>query len=224
MKQDDLTQISHIGASRMERLYNHGITTIQQLHEMPLEELAKIQTIGAFYAQKIKEGVDQYYAIDNITLPDISTVAEEKDAKASQQAPETEPPKAGKSKKAPNKKSAADKAKLAPDEESDLLKGVKEIQKRIKSINKKVQPLLEKKYLELYTDFEKNFKNLKAFRKTIDLTYDTLSQKALNKMAKKADAVSAILKNAKKKPSKAQYKAITQEIQSLAKALKKFCS
>jgi len=87
-----------------------------------------------------------------------------------------------------------------------------------------VQPLLEKKYQELYTDFEKNFKNLKAFRKTIDLTYTTLSQKALDKMAKKADAVSAILKNAKKKPSKAQYKAITQEIQALAKALKKFCS
>ncbi len=222
MKQDDLTQISHIGASRMERLYNHGITTIQQLHEMPLEELAKIQTIGAFYAQKIKEGVAEYYAKNNSTPPDVTTAAE--DAKKSQQAPAKERPKTKKSKKASNKKSAADKAKLAPDEESDLLKGVKEIQKRIKSINKKVQPLLEKKYLELYTDFEKNFKNLKAFRKTIDLTYDTLSQKALNKMAKKADAVSAILKNAKKKPSKAQYKAITQEIQSLAKALKKFCS
>ena len=219
MKQDDLTQISHIGASRMERLNNHGITTIQQLHEMPLEELAKIQTIGAFYAQKIKEGVAQYYVINNITLPDIN-----EDAQEAQQAPETEPPKTKKSKKASKKNGAADKAELGPDEESDLKKAVKEIQKQIKSINKKVQPLLEKKYQELYTDFEKNFKNLKAFRKTIDLTYTTLSEKALNKMAKKADAVSAILKNAKRKPSKAQYKAITQEIQSLAKALKKFCS
>jgi len=219
MQQGDLTQISHIGASRMERLNKHGITTIQQLNEMPLEELAKIPTIGAFYAEKIKEGVAQYYAINNITLPDI-----DEDAQEAQQAPETKPPKTKKSKKASKKNGAADKVELGPDEESDLKKAVKEIQKQIKSINKKVQPLLEKKYQELYDDFEKNFKNLKAFRKTIDLTYDTLSQKALNKMAKKADAVSAILKNAKKKPSKAQYKSITQEIQSLAKALKKFCS
>ncbi|MDM8540445.1 helix-hairpin-helix domain-containing protein [Desulfococcaceae bacterium HSG9] len=220
MKQDDLTQISHIGASRMKRFNEHGISTIQQLYEIPLEELAKIQTIGAFYAQKIKDGVAEYYAKNNIMPPAVESAAE--DAEVSQQVPVTESPKEKPGKKASQKGSATDKVKPAPEEEFDLKKRVKKIQKRIKSINKKAQPLLEKKYQELYTDFENNFKQLKAFRKTIDQTCDTLSQKTINKMAKKADAVSAILKKASKKPSKTQYKAITKEVQSLAKALKKF--
>jgi DNA integrity scanning protein DisA with diadenylate cyclase activity len=231
MKQDDLTRISHIGASRMERFYEHGITTIQQLYEIPLEELVKIPTIGVFYAQKIKDGVAEYYAKNNITPPVITSAAEDaendenKDTKASQQVPETEPSKKTKpvkKKKASKKKSVADKAE--PEEGFDLKKGVKKIQKRIKSINKKVQPLLEKKYQELYTDFENNFKQLKAFRKTIDQTCDTLSQKTINKMTKKADVVNDLLKKVREKPKKAQYEAITKEIESLAKSLKKFCS
>ena len=219
MKQDDLTQISHIGASRMERFYEHGITTIQQLYEMPLEELAEIPTIGAFYAEKIKIGITEYYAENNITPPDITSAVED-----AEEAPDTEPPKTKpiKKKKTSKKKSVADEAKLSLEEVFDLKKEVKKIQKRIKSINKKAQPLLEKKYQDLYTDFENNFKQLKAFRKTIDQTCDTLSQKTINKMAKKADAVSDILKKSGKKAKKGQYKTITKEIQSLAKALKNF--
>jgi len=225
MKRDDLTQISHIGKSRMQRFNNIGITTIQQLHEMPLEDLAKIETIGAFYALKIKDGVAAYYAKNSIKPPPTkATATENKSTKTSQQATVTKPPKRGKSKKASKKKGAAGKAKITPEEGLAIKKRVKKLQKQIKGINAMVQPILEKKYQELYTDFETNFKQLKSYRKTIDQTYDTLSKKAINKMAKKADAVGDILKNIKKKPNMAQYKAITLEIQSLAKALKKFCS
>ncbi len=199
MKQDDLTQISNIGQSRMERFNDLGITTIQQLHAMPLEELAKIETIGAFYAEKIKDGVAEYYARNNITPPAVTSTAKAKD-------------------------NTAEKSQKAPEEGFDFKKGIKNIQKRIKSINKKVQPLLEKKYQELYSDFEKNCKQLKAFRKTIDSTYDAFSQKALNELAKKADELNAKLKNIKKKPGKAQYKKIRKEIQSLIKSMKKICS
>ena len=61
MKKDDLTQVKHIGAARMKLLNDSGITTIKQLYEIPLDELAQIGTIGAHYAKLIKDAVTQAY-------------------------------------------------------------------------------------------------------------------------------------------------------------------
>ena len=61
MKKDDLTQIKNIGAARMKLLNNSGITTIKQLYETPLDELAQIGTIGAHYAKLIKDAVTEFY-------------------------------------------------------------------------------------------------------------------------------------------------------------------
>jgi hypothetical protein len=66
MKKDDLTQVKHIGAARMKLLNNFGITTIKQLYEMPLEKLARIETVGEHYAKLIKEAVSESYG----ELPD----------------------------------------------------------------------------------------------------------------------------------------------------------
>ena len=57
MKQDDLTCLKHVGSSRMKLLNDSGITTISQLHEIPLEKLAEVQTIGEYYARLIKISV-----------------------------------------------------------------------------------------------------------------------------------------------------------------------
>ena len=61
MKKDDLTQVKHIGAARMKLLNDVGISTIQQLYEMPLEKLARIETVGEHYAKLIKEAVSESY-------------------------------------------------------------------------------------------------------------------------------------------------------------------
>ena len=61
MKKDDLTQVKHIGAARMKLLNDFGITTIKQLNEMPLEKLARIETVGEHYAKLIKDAVSESY-------------------------------------------------------------------------------------------------------------------------------------------------------------------
>ena len=61
MKKDDLTQVKHIGAARMKLLNDFGITTVEQLYEVPLEKLARIGTIGEHYANLIKDAVSESY-------------------------------------------------------------------------------------------------------------------------------------------------------------------
>ena len=68
MKQDDLTCLKHVGSSRMKLLYDSGITTITQLHEIPLEKLAEVKTIGDYYAKLIKNSVSDYYRVRNSNL------------------------------------------------------------------------------------------------------------------------------------------------------------
>jgi hypothetical protein len=61
MKQDDLTKVKYIGASRMKSLKDFGIITIKQLCEVPTDELAKIPNIGEYYAKLIKSCVKDLY-------------------------------------------------------------------------------------------------------------------------------------------------------------------
>jgi nucleotidyltransferase/DNA polymerase involved in DNA repair len=61
MKDDDLTQVKHIGPSRMKVLNDNGIRTIKQLYETPLEKLVRIAPIGERYAKLIKSAVTEYY-------------------------------------------------------------------------------------------------------------------------------------------------------------------
>jgi DNA-directed RNA polymerase alpha subunit len=61
MKQDDLTCLKHVGSSRMNFLYESGIRTIKQLHDIPLEKLAQVKSIGDYYARQIKNSVSDHY-------------------------------------------------------------------------------------------------------------------------------------------------------------------
>ncbi len=70
MKQDDLTCLKHVGSSRMKLLSDSGITTIKQLHEIPLEKLAEVKSIGEYYARLIKISVSDYYRGRNDILPE----------------------------------------------------------------------------------------------------------------------------------------------------------
>jgi nucleoside diphosphate kinase len=75
MKQDDLTQLKHIGIARGKALNDQGITTIKQLHEIPLEKLAQLKSIGGHYANLIKEAVVEYYEKKGEKLPKMKTVS-----------------------------------------------------------------------------------------------------------------------------------------------------
>ena len=69
-KQDDLTEIQHIGLTRMRVLNDSGITNIRQLHELSLEKLGKIKWIGEHSAKLIKDSVSEYYRERHEKLPD----------------------------------------------------------------------------------------------------------------------------------------------------------
>ncbi|MFC1516284.1 hypothetical protein ACFL7E_05935 [Thermodesulfobacteriota bacterium] len=78
MKQDDLTRLNHIGATRMRLLNDSGITNIKQLHEMPLEKLAEIKSIGEHYAKLIKNSVSDYYREKQEKLSGMTASARER--------------------------------------------------------------------------------------------------------------------------------------------------
>jgi exonuclease VII large subunit len=61
MKKEDLTVVKHIGAARMKVLNESGISTIKKLYEIPLEKLARVETIGDHYAKLIKDAVAEVY-------------------------------------------------------------------------------------------------------------------------------------------------------------------
>lgn len=69
MTKDDPSQLKHVGVSRSNLLRDHGITTIEQLHELPEKKLAEIKSIGGHYAKLIKNAVSEYYRAERKTMP-----------------------------------------------------------------------------------------------------------------------------------------------------------
>ena len=78
MKQDELTCLKHVGRSRMKLLNDSGIATIKQLHDIPLEKLSEVKTIGEYYARLIKISVSNYYRAKNVSLSKVPTSSVEK--------------------------------------------------------------------------------------------------------------------------------------------------
>ena len=188
MKKDDLTQVKYIGAARMKLLNDSGITTIRQLSKTPLEELARIGTIGEHYAELIKAAVSESYG--------------------------EEPEKA-----AP--KTVVAKIKETKEISQNLGKQIKVLKKQLKTATEHLKPLGKKKYLGSYIDFKKRSKTLKTRLDGVAQIQGDLSKAVTKKIIKNADALSATLKNGRKKPKKKIYKKLAQEIQSLSKILKK---
>jgi predicted RecB family nuclease len=189
MKKDDLTQVKYIGAARMKLLNDCGITTISQLSKTPLEELARIETIGEHYAKLIKDAVN------------------ESDGERPEKAAPT--------------KTVAAKIKDTKEVSQNLGKQIKVLKKQLKTATEHLKPLGKKKYLELYIDFKKRSKTLKTRLDELNQIRGDLSKAVTKKIIKNADALSATLKNVRKKPKKKIYKELAQEIQSLSKILKK---
>ena len=191
MKKEDLTQVKHVGALRMKMLNSSGITTVGQLHQISLEKLAQVKTIGPHYAKLIKAAVAESYG--------------KKPVKSAPKVP----------------KAVSAKKKTVEDLNQNLRKQIKVLGKRLKQANENLKPLGKKKYLELYVDFKKRAKALKAHLDGLNKNPGALSQKARKNIIKNADALSAVLKNMGKKPKKKKYQKVSREIQSFSKILKK---
>ena len=95
------------------------------------------------------------------------------------------------------------------------------LKKRLKQANEKLKPLDKKKYLELYIDFKKKSKTLKAHLNSLTKNAGKLSKKETKNIIKYANSLSLTLKNAGKKPKKKKYQQVSQEIQSFSRMLKK---
>ena len=187
MKKDDLTQVKHIGAARMKVLNDSGITTLRKLDEIPLEKLARIETIGEHYAKLIKEAVTEVY----------------------ESSPEKMPAK-----------TESTQTQTTAKTDLDLQKRIKLLNKRLKQTNEKLKPLGKKKYLELYIDLKKRSKKLKRHLVKLDNLESNLPKKVRKKIIKKADALTAAMKNVGKEPKKKIYIALSREIQSFVKMLR----
>jgi len=74
MKKDDLTRIKHIGPSRLKLLKKNGITTIAQLHQTSVQELAGIKFLGKRNAVRIKKAVTAYYSKKTAAIPKSAEV------------------------------------------------------------------------------------------------------------------------------------------------------
>ena len=186
MKQDDLTQLKHVGATRMKLLKDLGITTIKQLYEMPLEKLVEIKSIGEYYAKLIKNSVAEYYK--------------------------------EKQKKVPGETASAKERKINQINRN-LQKKIRRLNKSLNRVDENLKPLWEKKYLELYIDFKKRSRKLKARLNALGKIQQDLPKKVKKNIIKKADAINLTLKRVEKKPKKKKYKEITKEIQSFSKMI-----
>ena len=103
----------------------------------------------------------------------------------------------------------------------NLGKQIKVLKKQLKTATEHLKPLGKKKYLSSYIDFKKRSKTLKTRLDGVAQIQGDLPKAIKKKIIKNTDALSATLKNARKKPKKKIYKKLAQEIQSLSKILKK---
>ena len=95
------------------------------------------------------------------------------------------------------------------------------LKKRLKQANEKLKPLDKKKYLELYIEYKKKAKKLKVHLNRLNTNAGTLSKKKTKNIIKKANALSATLKIAGKKPKKKNYLKVLEEIQSFSRIVKR---
>ena len=56
-----IQEVTGIGARTIEKLVEHGITTVERLGEMTPEQLQEIQGIGPKMVEKIRLAVNNYY-------------------------------------------------------------------------------------------------------------------------------------------------------------------
>ncbi|MGD9226558.1 MAG: helix-hairpin-helix domain-containing protein [Desulfobacterales bacterium] len=189
MKMDDLTQVKNIGSARMKLLNSQGITTIQQLYEMPLEKLEQMKSLGKHYAKLIKESVTDFYGEKAESPEKQATVGS---------------PRQGEKTNKTDRNLNAELAKTA---------------KYLKTAKEKLKPIQKKKHLKLFVDLKKRANRLKIRIRALDQIQPDISKKQKKKIIKKATSLNTLLKNVKKNKKGKTMKALLKEIQSFSKLI-----
>jgi hypothetical protein len=190
MKKEDLTQVKNIGSARMKLLNSQGITTIQQLYEIPLEKLEQVKSLGQHYAKLIKEAVNDIYT-ERAEQPEkpVTEASASKDAKIDKT----------------DQKLAAELAKTS---------------KYLKTAKEKLKPIQKKKHLKLFAGLKKRSNRLKTRMLSLSQTQSDLSEKQKKKIIKKAAALNMMLKDAGKNKKGKTMEVLSKEIESFLKFIK----
>ncbi len=190
MKKDDLTQVKNIGNARKELLKGHGITTIQQLYEIPLEKLEQINSLGKHYATLIKEAVNDFYG-EKAEIPEK-----------------------------PAKKISANKDEKIKKTDRYLTRELAKTSKFLKAAKEKLKPIQKKKHLKLFVDLKKHSIKLKNRILVLSQRQADLSEKQKENIIKKATALNTVLKKVGKNKKGKTMKVLAKEIQSFSKIIK----
>lgn len=191
MKIDDLTKVKNIGSARKKLLAIHGITTVQQLYDVPLDKLMQIKSLGEHYAKLIKTAVADLY----------------------------EPKTEGLTEKVLNG-SRIGKKKSDPLDRK-LKTELAKTTKYLKRAREKFKPIKRKKHLKLFVEFKKRSNNLKARIQVMRQAQFEIPKKQKNKITKKIATLNTNLKNAGKHKKGKSMKLLSQEIASLLNLLEK---
>ena len=187
---------------------------------MKKDDLTKVKHVGALRMKKLNDaGIMTIKQLSDVPLERlilINTIGERHAILIKAAAAESIGKKPNKSEP---KAAAAKKMKTAAVD--PIFKNrITVLKKRLKQANEKLKPLDKKKYLELYIDFKKKSKKLKAYLNTANKTAAKLDKKETKNIIKNATALIVTLKNVGKKPKKKIYRKVSQEIQSFSKMLK----
>ena len=189
MNEDDLTQVKNIGTARKNILVNHGITTVQQLYDIPLEELMQIKSLGQHSAKLIKAAVNDLYTQKKVA-PAVTVSDGPREKK--------------------QKYTALDR-KL----KSELGKTTK----YLKRAREKFKPIKKKKHLKLFVEFKTQSNNLKARILVLRRHQEDILKKQKKKITHKAVALNSKLKIAGKNKKGKTMKMLSKEIESFLSLL-----
>ena len=185
MRKDDLTQVKNIGSARKKLLAIHGITTVQQLYDIPLDELMQIKSLGQHYAKLIKEAVNDLYETRKATPAEaVADGSREREKKSDTW----------------DRKLKAEFTKTT---------------KYLKRTKEKFKPIKKKKHLKLFVEFKRQSNKLKTHINILRRHQLDISKKQKKKIAKQAAHLNMILKNTGKTKKGKTMKKLSQEIQSL---------
>ena len=190
MKKDDLTQVKYIGAARMKLLNDCGITTISQLSKTPLEELARIETIGEHYAKLIKAAVNESDGERPEKAAPTKTVAAKiKDTKEVSQ-------NLGKQIKVLKKQLKTATEHLKPLGKKKYLELYIDFKKRSKTLKTRLDELNQIRGDLSKAVTKKIIKNADALSATLKNVRKTPKKKIYKKLAQEIQSLSKILKKA----------------------------
>jgi hypothetical protein len=190
MKGDDLTQVKNIGSARMKLLNSQGITTIQQLYDIPLEKLEQVKGLGQHYAKLIKQSVNDLYA------------------------EKAEPPEKSATEISPSEPVKIDKT------DRNLNAELAKTTKYLKTAREKLKPIQKKKHIKLFVDLKKCSNKLKTRMIALSQIQPDFSEKKKKKIIKKATILNSKLKSVGKSKKGKAMKMLANEIQSFSKTIR----